>query len=322
MAKKRYSKRMTKIQPAVQRLTFTVPDGESYIDLALAASIANRRGYSQQWSVAVASMKFYTSAAGNFQISKLPETWVMENAYLKSRRIWDEMNEQVLENEPSILGVYHDFKIAMDSAQLAETIQDAANPFGKILTPQDSLGNFTTADFTGVGPIKADWNLATIQVPNDPASGVTTEYNLHAVGPDTPASKGLVTGYALSRSRPLTQEPNVPTVGGWMTDLFDDGEQLDELRLDLTDDNDRPPYAVAPQGTSTENYGGGSLEFPGLQIHAFETVSTTTVGAMTSAPGGIFMCGLIKINNTTGNVANLLLDLVPGSHKGYLCEEL
>ena len=67
------------------QLTFKVPAGASYVDLALAASIANRRGYKQEntkW--AVASFEFFQSAgldAGTVSIQKLPETWVLDNAY-------------------------------------------------------------------------------------------------------------------------------------------------------------------------------------------------------------------------------------------------
>jgi hypothetical protein len=41
--------------------------------------------------------------------------------------------------------------------------------------------------------------------------------------------------------------------------------------------------------------------------------------------GGNFPCGLIKINAAnSGSTANILiqLDLVPGDHRGYLCESM
>lgn len=304
-------------------MTFTVPNGTSYIDLGLAASIANRRGYSQQVLFPVDRMEFYTSAPGNFTVSKLPDTWMMRAAYEKTRALWNKMNDQVLDDEPSIKGKYHDFKILMDIGQSTATVETSSNLAGTILTPRDAGGNLTNADYAlpGVSP-RADWVYSQLTLPNDPTSGVTTDYTIHAVGPDTPASKGVIQGYAQSRSRPQSQDPNVPTNSGWMTELFDVGEQLEELRDIIEEDNDRPPYAVSPEQTANNFYPGGAQEFPGLQLHAFETVSTTTVGGRTVAPGGVFMCGLMKIENTTGAGANLILQLVPGYHRGYLCEEL
>ena len=59
-----------KLQPAVMQMEFTIPQDESYIDLALAASILNRRGYKQQmttWAVA----QFELFATGRIVTGKL-----------------------------------------------------------------------------------------------------------------------------------------------------------------------------------------------------------------------------------------------------------
>lgn len=308
-----------KIEPAVSTFAFAVPTGASYIDLSLCAAIMNRRAYSQGLTWAVAGFTSFSppETVGGLAISKLPETWVMSNAWHKSKILWNKMNRQVLDDEPSIRGKYADFKISMDSNMGIQTIQTASNLLGNILTPIDRIGNYTTADFTaGVSP-RADWDYSTIEIPNDPTSGITAEYALHAVGPDTPTSMGVIHGYALSRSRPNTNEPNTPTLGGWMTELFDVGEQMDELRADIIDDNDRPPYAVKGESSSIEAYPGGATEFPDLQIHASTLISGTTVGGKTSAPGGIFQCGLIRFDNSTPSPLTIILNLVPGYSRGY-----
>ena len=306
-----------------------VPAGQSYVDLALCASIMNRRGYKQQdttWVVGDFEVFQSAAAPGLLRVSKLPETWVFENAYTKSRALWDQMNEQVLETEPDIQGRYADFKIGMNPQHVAETVQCTANPGGKILTPQviDNAGVpvFTVGDFTaGAAPI-ADWDFSKLQIPNDPVSGTTSEYTLHAVGGNTASSKGLIAGYQLSRARPNQIDPNVPVTAGWMNDLFDDGEQLEEIRGDLNADNDRAPYPVGGETTGPAFYPGGNNELNGVQLHSFCNFTTTTVSGKNSIRGGMFNLGLLEFDNTTGGNLTVIIHMVPGDHRGYLCERM
>ncbi len=233
-----------KREPAVLQMSFRVPAGESYVDLALAASIMNRRGYKQQdMTWAVSAFELLGSGTGTFSVLKMPETWVYRNAYKKAKALWEEMNDQVLDHEDNIQGTYHDFKIYMDADQAGQTIQDSGNTGGTILTPYASDGaggiQWTQANFQGTGSAPlADWNWSQVTIPNDPSSGSTTSYYLTGVGADTAATKGIIQGYGQSRTRVTSPDPNVPITGGWMNDLFDDGEQLDELRDIIQDDND------------------------------------------------------------------------------------
>lgn len=313
-----------KLQPAVMQMEFTIPQDESYIDLALAASILNRRGYKQQMTTwAVAQFELFATGQGTVNILKLPETWVMQNAYTKSKALWHRMQDQVLDTEPDIQGKYADFKIGMDADHVAQSIQDSSNTSGRILTPKviDGTGALvlTDADFnTGVQPI-ADWDFSKLQIPNDPASGITSEYTMHAVGADTASSKGLIAGYELSRARPNQIDPSV-TDGGWMNDLFDDGEQLEEIRDDLNTDNDRAPYPVGISTGGPAYYPGGANELSGLQQHSFCNFTNTTVSGKNTIMGGVFGCGLMKINNQTGADVSMIIHLVPGNHRGYMVE--
>ncbi len=318
--------RRKKLQPAVLQMNFVVPTGSSYIDLGLCASILNRRGYKQQdhtWGVA--QFEFLGDGVGVVQVQKLPETWVFRNAYTKSKALWEEMNDQVLDQEESIRGRYADFKIYMDDNMRQQTVQDDTNQSGRILTPVQAVGGanqWTKGDFDGGVP-SADWNYSQLTIPNDPAAaGAAANYYIHAVGPSTADSKGIIAGYELSRSRPHNPDPNVPGDSGWMTDLFDVGEQLDELREVIEDDNDRPPYPVKADGTLEAYYPGGSIEQPGLQVHSFCNFTPTTVSAKNRIQGGMFQNGLLKIVNGSDATISLIVHLMPGSHRGYYCEEM
>jgi len=320
--------------PAQMTLSFISQPGASWLDLNLAASIANRRGYKQQGSDwVVAGFTLYTGTTGAMSIWKAPDTWVVDNAYTKAMALHKEMQEQVLADEPDIQGKWHDFKVYLDSNMTAETIQCAADPTGRILTPvteQFGTGliqvpavgqtdSLTTADFTGAAAPKADWSWSKLQIPNDPASGTTAEYVMHLIGPDTPTSKGLVAGYALSRSRPNDNEPNVPRVEGWMNELFDVGENNEEIRDDIVADNDQPPYALFPGSSTSEAYPGGSTEQTGLHLHSASSVTGTTVGGITNIRGGNFKCGLMKLFNVGLTDCIVQVHLVPGNNRGYLC---
>lgn len=321
MARGRNNNKMTRRQPAVLQMSFLVETGTSYIDLALCASILNRRSYKQEnhtWGVA--SFELFTGGSGVVSLEKLPETWVYKNAYKKSKSLYDKMNDQVLDTEPGIEGKYADFKIGMNVDHVAQSIQDAGNPTGRILTPITPSGVFTVADFNGaVAPI-ADWDFSKLEIPNDPVSGTTTGYTMHAVGASTGTSKGLINGYELSRARPNQQEPNVPNTEGWMNELFDDGEQLEEIRDNLNTDNDRAPYPVGQETGGIAYYPGGSNELAELQTHSFCNFTPTTVSAKNTIMGGMFQNGLIAINNSTDQQLSLIIHLMPGSHRGYLCE--
>ncbi len=321
------SRKNKKRQPAVLEYTIRIPSGQSYLDLALCASIANRRGYKQQdMTWAVSGFELFGSGTGTVSILKLPETWVYENAYKKSKMLWEKMNDQVLDEEPSIPGAYADFKIGMDSDHVLQSIQDSGNESGKILTPyfEDGAGGitWTAADFNGAVAPVADWDFSKIEIPNDGGSGVTVGYTLHAVGANAGASKGLIAGYQMSRSRPNTVDPNVPLTGNWMNTLFDDGEQLREIRDNLEADNDQAPYPIGAEDSADAYYPGGPLEQPGLQIHSFCNFTTTTVSGKNSIMGGLFQNGLMKFINTTGSDVSMVVHMMPGSHRGYFCEEM
>ena len=324
-------RKMKKMQPAVTRLWFHINSGNStnYIDLSLAASAANRRFYRQGIIWAVAGMTLHTAPSGedavvgDFDVSKIPETWVAQNAYTKAKALWMKSQNQVLQDQDSVAAKYRDFKINLDGQMIAATIQDAsASPAGdgEICLPIDRQ-NFTAK----IG----EWVYSTLQLPRDGGSLSPDEVQMHMVGSNvaggggTLDSVGLIHGYALSRTRPQLIDPNTPTDGGWMNEIFDVADNLDEIRLDVTDNNDVPPYRVGDSATSSEFYPGGVNNQPSTQLHSVEFISPSTVGGKTHIPGGTFNCGLIRFDWAISNAAQsmfLAIDLVPGTHKGYLAE--
>ena len=333
--------RRKKIEPAVQTLTFnyTVPAATTdtvFIDLSQCASLVNRRFYRQGINWAVSGIKFLSNPAltsgsldGSISVQKLPETWVMSNAWEKSFRSWQRMNNEALEENESVRPKFLDFKIYANSDH--HTAGYAAN-----LLPVNTLG---------VPAVVGEWEPSTVHIPSASPGYLAADREIIAVGASYPGAGAsglnavsMIEGYASSRALPGIVEPNVPddmadadgvAPENWMTALFNDGTQqesdvLESMRLD----NNRAPYPYENDGVSVDTmYPGGANQLSGLQIHDLEFVTGTTIGGTSRIKGGMFPCGLIAMqlqNNDSevGLVHTITLDLVPGHHRGYLCEPM
>lgn len=341
MARKKSNGRIMKrkkVEPAVKTMSFyfTVPAGsqsEQTIDLSQCASLLNRRFYRQGLNWAVAGMKVLTSSAttpqGIISVQKLPDTWVMSNSWHKGFAAWQKMNNEALEEAESVKPRFLDFKIYADSIH-------HVGGFGSNLLPLSSLGGYTAGE----------WEPSKFVIPRGPASpGNTLEREVIAVGASYPGAGAstldavsLIEGYASSRGLPDIEDPNTPADSldatgtvpeNWMSALFNDGtSQTAGVLADMVTQNNLAPYPFEADGVHVDTmYPGGANQGTGLQIHDNEYITGTTVGGRTNIKGGNFPCGLIRLlctNNDENSVLNfaLQIELVPGHHRGYLCEPM
>ncbi|MDB4206777.1 hypothetical protein N9773_02295, partial [Flavobacteriaceae bacterium] len=121
-----------------------------------------------------------------------------------------------------------------------------------------------------------------------------------------------------------------PTPENWLSAIFNEGTtQTADVLEELTNENNLAPYPFegAP-GIIDTMYPGGANQAPGLQLHdvSYWTNTAQTVTNQHYIKGGNFPCGLVKFNMTNtgdfdGNFS-ILIDLVPGNHRGYLCEPM
>ncbi len=340
MAKRKSGyKRIKKIEPAVQTMAFSVnvpyATTQSYfIDLSQCASLLNRRFYRQGINWAVSGLKFLSQPGttgnplnGVISVEKLPETWVMSNAWEKGFRVWQRMNNEALAESESVRPRFLDFKVYADS-------EHHTAGYGANLLP------ITAAGLATVG----EWESSKLRIPDTTLLGNTREREMIATGasyPGTGASGlnavSLIEGYAASRSLPnILADPNVPddasdiagpTPENWMSAIFNEGTTQDaDIVGELTTENNQAPYPYGNDGIHTDTmYPGGANQLQGLQIHSIETVTGTTIGGVTRVKGGNFPCGLISIDAVNqGDAAGIIvqIDLVPGNHRGYLCEPM
>lgn len=334
------TRRGSKIQPAVQTLTLysdVIPSGGSvtnYIDLSQVASLVNRRFYRQGINWAVSGIKILSRDGfiGTVEVSKLPSTWILSNSWEKSFRAWQKMNKDALAEAESVAPKFLDFKIYADA-------EHHAAGYGANLLPHSRSGGY----FAG------EWSPSKIVVPlTNPAGviqvGQVVERELIAVGANYPGpgasgfdAVSLISGYASSRGLPNVLDPNTPDdasdVGGstpenWISAMFNEGTNQDvEVLEDMITENNIAPYPFENDGTYTDTmYPGGETQGAALEVHDYEYISGTTIGGTTYLKGGNFPCGLIRLDlDNDGAEADSLriqIDLVPGGHRGYLCQPM
>ncbi len=315
-----------KLQPAVKTMRFFLTLGaEQYIDISQCASLMNRRFYRQGLNWAVAGITIFTDTAqsGEVIVYKIPDTWIASNSWHKGFSAWQKMNDDALDEAESVKPKFHDFKVFMDEAHF--TAGSAAN-----LLPLDEAGNPYVA---------GEWDYSNIVVPFGPASpGNTTDFAIKWTGANYNGGVdpvvSLIEGYAASRGLPDIRDPNAPadaadadgsTPENWLSALQNEGiDQDSEVLADLITENTQAPYPFENDGTHVDTmYPGGANQAPGLEVHDAVFITPTTVGGKTSIPGTNFQGGLIKVQNSInqGNVV-LLLHLVPGPHRGYMCQPM
>jgi hypothetical protein len=314
-------------------LTFATPGSgasRSYIDLSQVASLVNRRFYRQGINWAVAGFKVSSTRTGFVNIFKLPNTWVMSNAWEKSMRTWMRMNKEALAENESVRPRFLDFKIYADN-------QHHISGYGANLLPVSAAGVPATA---------GEWLPSKAVVPFGPASpGNTAEFEFVATGANFPGAGAsglnavsLIEGYAASRGLPYQPDPNTPadaddadgsTPENWMAAIFNEGtDQTSSVIEDMIFENNVAPYPFEGDGISIDTqYPGGANQLSGLEYHDFAQIFTSNVTQGISTQrlkGGNFPCGLVCVDWTPDENANLVIqiDMIPGSHRGYLCEPM
>jgi len=316
------------MQPAVTDLYFTVPAGgtaggsTSYVDTARELSRINRRLYSQNRMYAYQGLTFVwrqstTSPLASLEIkvSTAGNTWSVHNAHVKGEALWHEMQDLVLDDNPSVKGTWHDFKVKLD--YLMST--------GRIISCQDSAGVDIRA---------GEWDYATYVMPQhevDPATGEpldADEFTVNLIGIDTTlagppvtGTRSLVKAYQESRATVQPEDPNIPAGLGtsFFNLLTDSGSQEPELADVIEDENNEPPY-------DADEYVGADVNGVNPLIVGFAATSAAEVDGRVN--GFVAPCGLLHIEligyDAAGAIladsdmpaVDLILHVAPGMYKG------
>ena len=294
---------MARMEPAQVTLTFDMGNEAStkYIDLAENLSIVNRKLIRQGQNFAVTGFTLeaqgldpQTPDQALIKLATLPNNWVTHNAWVKARALWSEMRDLVLDDNPSVVGKWSDFKVLMDAAHANTISYDAGTgAWSTNLYCEDSSGTKAKLTFR-------DWEYSEVVMPQhdvDPATGLpdaALEHSLHMMGSDVPAgssyvdgSFGIIEGY--ENSRAVVQDaPDVPALldSTWMSLIGDMGSQEPELTQQIEDENDRPPY-------NRTGYPGASDNLSTPLVAAIASCSASN--PVVHGQGFLAPCGLVKV---------------------------
>lgn len=322
MAKRRRSNRSMKMQPAITDLYFKADlstatgagDSRVFIDTAKELSKCNRRLYEQGRMYAYQGLTFIwkPDTAGNVAtidvtVTTAGNSWIVHNAFVKAKALWNEMQDLVLDDNPSIAGKWRDFKVELHSGQTT----------ARMLSSRD--GN-------GVLVQDGEWERSTFVMPQhvvDPVTGVplpAEEKHVVLIGADT-GRVSLVNAYQESRVTVQPVDPNVPA--GMSTSFFnlltDSGSQEPELADIIEDEGDAPPYQV-------DNYPEVQLMQPGdsrFNTVLFQQRKLMGVSAVSSHLVVFFEIEIKGYTALGAEVSfddmpeiDLLLHVAPGMYKG------
>ena len=309
------------MQPAITDLflkskNHTSGSNRNYVDTARELSKVNRRLYSQSRMYGYQGLTFIWRTNANApaviecSVRTSGNTWIVQNAHTKGEALWHQMQDLVLEDNPSIKGKWHDYKIRLNDQQVAAR-------------------EMTAHDGQGAAYLAGEWNLATYVMPQHEVdvSGATgtpkpaVELTATLIGDDQTTTRSLVKAYELSRSTVQADMPNVPAgMGGSFFNLLtDSGSQEPELADVIEAENDNPPYAL-------DNYPGADLNASEPVTVGYAAISASEVDGRIG--GFVAPCGLLEIEIVGYNGAgvaltpaempeiDILLHVAPGAYKG------
>ncbi len=321
---------MAKIQPAPKKIYFSMPAGKTaaWIDISQAVSAINRRFYRQGLNWAVSNAKFISLAdtPSVVQVSTLQDTWTTTNAWQKSFSLYQEMNKFALAEAPSAKPKYFDYKIFMTEAMYNDWKANVdAGGTGFQAANNDALGILAPAAFlsSAITDVyeQGDWDYSQFVIPKTDGTDDTESYYVWMHGASAAAGKGIVSGYAFSRAFPFSPDPDIPNVStSWLTNVMRQGtDQTEDILDDLEAQNTDVPY-------KQEKYPGGNANATGPEMVLYDGFSgTNNSGVLQQINSGPFnaQCGLIQINRVGSEYPLVIeLTLMPGDHRGYLCQPM
>ncbi len=318
-SKKRSKRRTKKMEPAVTSLIYEMPTAEGpngigrYIDVFSDLSRLNRKLFHQGQQLVIAGMTITddvgVTSSLDIQVRTAGNIWTVQNAWTKGCALWHQMNQEVIDDNPSVQGKWADFKVRLTENQASSN------------TLQALTGG------AAAWPTGAEWQYSTFVVPQHDVDGAgvvlpAEEWTSVLVGPDDIPNKrfSLVKAYEESRATVQDIAPNVPVAlpDSFYLKLTDEGSQDPELAAVIIDANDQPPYPMGPGEYP------GSSDLGASFSHALTTVARGVKNDFTptlTLPGFTAECGLLyvsAIRSEGSQNCRLQIHLVPGDYKGIM----
>ena len=123
---KKTVKKHARIQPLQTSLRFELQPGatntgQAYVDSFKALSQVNRKLIRQGHQLAIGSVEFgYFPDPGSVSVVELRaltagNSWIVHNSWTKGFALWNEMQQLVLADNPSVKGKWRDYKVQLET---------------------------------------------------------------------------------------------------------------------------------------------------------------------------------------------------------------
>tara|TARA_B100000963_G_scaffold282239_1_gene250826 strand:- start:33 stop:1034 length:1002 start_codon:yes stop_codon:yes gene_type:complete len=309
----------------VRHLKYTIksfaPQNSAYINIAKDLSAINRQLFRQARMYKVKSLTVIDNDQEKFvQVGIAPDTWAMRNAVKRAFARWNDMNAQVLQEQPSLKARWNDFKPYLSKRHY----NAEKGTSGTIETPEDMNANNLQY---------GEWKYSTFEAPPTAGASQPDGYEVSVMGDHTGSSGnytrvGLIQSYGDARGTVGNQEPFVNTSKASddpLVNLLDAGTQFDEIAENIINEGDQPPYA---NGTAAGDlYVGARTNMPEeLMIAEFNSSSQTE--GVQRIFGFNVPLGIIRLDHSTvnppsdGNNITVIVEVAEGSYKGVHSESL
>tara|TARA_B100000459_G_C8583449_1_gene204393 strand:- start:523 stop:1458 length:936 start_codon:yes stop_codon:yes gene_type:complete len=304
------------------KYTISTDDVErkSYINLAKDLSAINRQLFRQARMYKVKSIQVIDDDEAKFiQFGMAPNTWAMSNAVKRAFRRWNEMNAQVLQDQPSLKARWNDFKPYLSYNHLRAEAGTAQSYM--LETPED---------INGANVQYGEWKYSMFESPDGTSS--VDGYQVGILGGhegETGAYDyvGLIKSYGDARGTVNQQEPNVNVNAASddpLVNLLDAGSQFDEIAENIIQEGDRPPYALG--NAAGEDYVGSSNNMPDPLMFAECNPSGAVDGRQkiynVDVPLGVIRIDHSTEQNTGGTTFTVIIEVAEGKYKGIHSESM
>lgn len=297
--------------------TSTTTPQTAYINLARDLSALNRQLFRQTRTYRVKSIRVVDgSPDGSVEMACAPHTWAMKNSLKRAFKRWNEMNAQVLKDQPNLKSKWHDFKPYLSSTHM-QVYESGTG--GEMLIPEDIGGQKLQY---------GEWEHSTFESPD--ATNSVDGYKVGVLGAQVGAPGaidyvGLIESYGNTRTT-VTETPQANTVlasDDPLLNLLDAGTQFDEVAENIIDENDLPPYKLNDgSGFGTEYVGGqNNMRFP----QQFGEVSSNDNRLNPVYYNIDIPLGVIRLDHQTftGTTSfTIMVEIAPGGYKGIHSEAL
>ena len=305
------------------RISLSGQQQTSYINLARDLSALNRQLFRQCRTYKVKSITVIDDDEEKFvQFGKAPDTWAMRNSVKRAFKRWNEMNAQVLKDQPHLKARWNDFKpyLSLSHKQANNGIS------GTLETPQDMDGNFLRY---------GEWEHSVFESPDGTSSvdGYTVSIlGGHTGGPGNYDNVGLIQSYGDARGTVNSEQPNVnfsDASDDPLVNLLDAGTQFDEIAENIIEEGNAPPYMIGGTGTNVNlggaAYVGGEQNFPS-EIMFGELNSNGESQGVQRLYGIEVPLGVIRIDHAVEGEGEtditVIIEMSEGNYKGIHSESM